>query len=373
VAAILARQAGVNARMVNLRMGVERKLDLRHVMKVGSVVGSNVYVHDSSERFVRELADLTDPEEKRKRFARMYAETTGVVGRLLNMGPYDFLIQGSIATDRRESGREAGKGDGADSGSVVVVKTHHNVGAEGWLAGNQIYPLRELTKDQVRIVARELGLPPEISERQPFPGPGLLIRLVTDYHPVDDDLYANVRDVAASHGLTGYVLPRKGVGLKGDDRAFEHVALLVGERDWKGRIRPAAKELIEDLPVCRVLYLPDDEKLDQRQLNATGTLPFNMRNLDLLREGTETVEQTMERYDVNSSQTPVITFGGHDSPWLVIRDVQSEDFRTVTPLKKPDEFPWECYDEIARESKQLGFGRVAFDVSDKPGGTTEME
>ena len=377
VTAALVKNAGLKATLVYLETGLGRKGEAQHAQNVGSVIGSDVYVHDKSERFVRKLAGFKEPERKRREFSLLYAEALEEIRRR-GVGIDDFVAQGSIATDRRESGKEAGKGDIPDVGTVATIKTHHNVEAEGLISGNQIYPLRGITKERVRIVARTFGLPPEISERQPFPGPGLLIRFLTSYYSVKDELYANVKDTAASHGFKGYVLPRKGVGLKGDNRVFEPIALISGDRDWEG-IRLASKELIAELPICRVLYLPARKKLTQNQLRTAIHLPFNRNNLDLLREGTEIVETTMREHGVNSSQTPVATFGGHDLPWLVIRDVQSEDFRTARPLRKPEEFPWECYDAIARRVKDAGarryggFGRVVFDVSDKPGGTVEME
>ncbi|MBI2543459.1 MAG: gamma-glutamyl-gamma-aminobutyrate hydrolase family protein [Candidatus Aenigmarchaeota archaeon] len=378
VAAALAKEAGIRIRAITLNMGLGRKGEVRHARNVGKMLGEDVYVHPISARSVHQLSKLSEAEEKRKAFVLLYAEAIDDVNNLFGIGPDDFVIQGTIATDRRESGREAGKGETVDKGTAALIKTHHNVGAEKHIRGNQLYPLRGLTKDRVRIVARELGLPQEVSERQPYPGPGLLVRFITAYYPVNDELYNSTREIAHSHGLNGYVLPRKGVGVKGDDRAQEHIALLVGDRDWK-RIRQASKEIIEELPVCRVAYLPEEERFDQNRLQRTIDFPFDRHNLDLLREATEIVETTMRDYNVKSSQTPVVIFGGHDAPWLVIRDVQSEDFRTVRPLKKPDEFPWECYDKIVerirRNSALRRYDkmRVAFDVSDKPGGTTEME
>ena len=137
-----------------------------------------------------------------------------------------------------------------------------------------------------------------------------------------------------------------------------------------------SKRLIEDLDICRVLYLPVSASLVSRPEDDFAYYPMNRRNLDRLRIVTDVVERTIDEYGVKPSQMPVITFGGPTGHINVIRDVQSEDFRTITPLRKPDQFPWDCYLEIhKRLLERLGpaAGLTTFDVSDKPGGTTEWE
>ncbi len=389
VAAYLAKMAGARIIPVYLDMGNGRKNEAQNVSSMLSpLLDTDLCVHDVSRRFLSELRGVDDPEAKRKIFSKLYAGTREEVDTMFNL-QNNALIQGTIATDRRESGKEAGKGGTKDSGTVDTIKTHHNVGAERHFTGLVVSPLQELTKERVRMVARELGLPPEIAQRQPFPGPGLFVRFATGYYPVDAQLAGNVSDIAHHYGLESAVLPRKGVGLKGDERAFEHAALLTGERDWQN-IRYASKRLIEDSDISRVLYSPDDIALSQPRLDRAHKTWLNRKNMDRLREVTDVVERTMEEYGVKVSQTPVITFQGYGGfvnhvrnlfgdglGWVnVVRDVQSEDFRTCRPLRKPDEFPWECYDEIDRRLREsLGddAGITTFDISDKPGGTTEWE
>ncbi|MBI2579760.1 MAG: 7-cyano-7-deazaguanine synthase, partial [Candidatus Aenigmarchaeota archaeon] len=375
VAAMLAKMAGVRIKPVHLDMGNGRKNEARHVSwMLSSLLETDVYVHDRAEKFIAELHGVDDPEQKRKIFSRLYADTKEEVDGMLGLYDGAALIQGTIATDRRETGREAGKGTARDSGTVDTIKTHHNVGAERHFTGLVVSPLEELTKERVRMVAREIGIPPEVSERQPFPGPGLFVRFATGYYIPDTLVADEVSVIASDEGYRGYALPRKGVGLKGDERAFEHAAFLSGERDWEG-VRRVAKQMIEDLPISRVLYFPHERAFSQMNF-WSGGYDLSMENLDRLRDVTDVVERTMDDFGVRASQTPVITFGSN-AGWInVIRDVQSEDFRTCRPLKKPEEFPWECYDEIGKRLKErLGdeAGLTTFDVSDKPGGTTEWE
>ena len=375
VAACLAKTAGLKIQPVYLEMGNGRKGEAQYVSSViGKILNNDIYVHDASSRFIDELYGVHDPEQKRKIFSPLYARTRQEIENKFGLGDY-VLIQGTIATDRRETGKEAGKYSSADKKTVATIKTHHNVGAEDLWKGRVYSPLSELTKDRVRAVARKLGIPREISERQPFPGPGLYVRFVTGYYPPEKSLIYNALDIAESYGMNCYVLPRKGVGLKGDERAFEHAVLLSGERDWKN-IRKAAKNIIEDLDVSRVLYLPTEANISQEELNMRTYNEMTKTGLDRLREITFIVESAMKEYGIVSSQTPVITFSLY-SDWMnVIRDVNSKDFRTLRPLKKPEEFPWECYDDIVKrlkEGKNFAAGITAFDVSDKPGGTTEWE
>ncbi|HLC67978.1 MAG TPA: gamma-glutamyl-gamma-aminobutyrate hydrolase family protein [archaeon] len=377
VAAMLAEISGISINAVYLDMGNGRKGEAEYVSRtLTELLRSYVMVQDVSTSFLEELGGILDPEVKRKAFARLYASTREGMDKFfgLDLGNA-LLLQGTIATDKRESGKEAGKKSSTDAGTVDTIKTHHNVGAEYHFTGPTLSPLEELTKDRVRAVARALGLPPELSERQPFPGPGLFVRFASGFYPYTDELVGNVNKVARAYGLGGFVLPRKGVGLKGDGRAFEHTALLTGGRDWKNA-RKASKQLIEDLPISRVLYYPFDVVISQDDFSDGSDIPMTRQNLDRLREVTEIVETTMARYGVKASQTPVIALPDSDGWINVIRDFDSKDFRTGRPLMKPDEFPWECYDEIkymVGEKLADHDGMTVFDLSDKPGGTTEWE
>ncbi len=372
VVAALARQAGIKVKPVHIDAGNERLGEADYVKSMlHEQLGLDVYVLDQSDKFISSLLNLDDPEVKRRKFQRLYNNTKTYVESSFDLGD-TILLDGTLATDKRESGKEAGTGDIRDTGSTEVIKTHHNT--SDW-KGRKVAVLEGLTKQHTRMVARYLELPPEVSERRPFPGPGLFVRYSTGRYEVSSDLMHNANEISRHHGMDAYVMPRKSVGLKGDSRVFEHAVILTGERDWKN-IRMVSKRLIEDLDICRVLYLPVSASLVSRPEDDFAYYPMNRRNLDRLRIVTDVVERTIDEYGVKPSQMPVITFGGPTGHINVIRDVQSEDFRTITPLRKPDQFPWDCYLEIhKRLLERLGpaAGLTTFDVSDKPGGTTEWE
>ncbi|MQL53470.1 glutamine-hydrolyzing GMP synthase [Desulfofundulus thermobenzoicus] len=184
-----------------------------------------VYV-DASERFLKRLAGVTDPEQKRKiigeEFIRVFEEEAAKLGQV------DFLVQGTLYPDVVESG----------TATAAVIKSHHNVG--GLPADMQlalIEPLRWLFKDEVREVGRELGLPDEVVWRQPFPGPGLAVRIIGEVtaeklamlRHADAIFREEIRRAGLSRDIWQYfaVLPGlRSVGVMGDGRTYAHTVAL---------------------------------------------------------------------------------------------------------------------------------------------------
>ncbi len=129
--------------------------------------GMNLVTVEAADRFLERLAGVTDPEEKRKAigetFIRVFEEVAG------DLGSAGFLVQGTLYPDVIESG----------TADAARIKSHHNVGGlPADMRFELIEPLRDLFKDEVRAIGEELGLPPEIVWRQPFPGPGLAVRII---------------------------------------------------------------------------------------------------------------------------------------------------------------------------------------------------
>jgi len=193
-------------------------------------LGLDLRVVDATERFLGQLAGVEDPEEKRRRightFIDVFEEAAGEVS-----GDVGFLVQGTLYPDVIESTSPRG-------GPSATIKTHHNVGGlRPDLPFALIEPLRELFKDEVRQVGRELGLPEEIVGRHPFPGPGLAIRVLgavsrerLDVLRQADAIY--LEEIRAE-GLYDEIwqafavlLPVQSVGVMGDHRTYENVAAL---------------------------------------------------------------------------------------------------------------------------------------------------
>jgi len=193
-------------------------------------VGIDLRVVDAATRFLGELAGVDDPEEKRRRIGHTFIDVFEDAARHVP-GNVGFLVQGTLYPDVIESASPRG-------GPSVTIKTHHNVGGlRPNLPWQLIEPLRELFKDEVRQVGRELGLPEEIVGRHPFPGPGLAIRVLG---PVTEERLNLLRRVDAIYieeirtaGLYDQIwqafavlLPIKSVGVMGDGRTYDHVVAL---------------------------------------------------------------------------------------------------------------------------------------------------
>jgi len=193
-------------------------------------LGIDLRVVDASPRFLTALAGVEDPEEKRRRIGHTFIDVFEDAARHV-AGQVAFLVQGTLYPDVIESASPKG-------GPSVTIKTHHNVGGlRPGLPWQLIEPLRELFKDEVRQVGRELGLAEEIVARHPFPGPGLAIRVLG---PVTAERLELLRRVDAIYleevraaGLYDQIwqafavlLPIRSVGVMGDGRTYDHVVAL---------------------------------------------------------------------------------------------------------------------------------------------------
>ena len=193
-------------------------------------LGIDLRVVDASDLFISRLAGVTDPEEKRRRIGHTFIEAFETEAKQVG-NDVGFLVQGTLYPDVIESISPRG-------GPSVTIKTHHNVGGlPERLPFKLIEPLRELFKDEVRQVGRELGLPEEIVGRHPFPGPGLAIRILGEVTRPSLEILRNadaiyIEEIRAA-GLYDEIwqafavlLPVRSVGVLGDDRSYEQVVAL---------------------------------------------------------------------------------------------------------------------------------------------------
>jgi GMP synthase (glutamine-hydrolysing) len=190
---------------------------------------------NARERFLAQLEGITDPEVKRKRIGHEFINVFEEESKRL--GPFDYLAQGTLYPDVIES---ADTNVDPKSGERVAVKikSHHNVGGlPKDLRFKLIEPLRKLFKDEVRKVGRSIGLPEEIVNRQPFPGPGLAIRIIGEVTAERLNILRDadfiVRQEINRHGLYGelwqafaVLLPIRSVGVMGDQRTYAYPIVL---------------------------------------------------------------------------------------------------------------------------------------------------
>jgi GMP synthase (glutamine-hydrolysing) len=230
VAAVLVHKAiGNQLTCVFVNNGVLRKNEFQSVQKnLRDKLGLNIVAVDASQRFLKQLAGITDPETKRKRIGaefiavfddeahRIAAETGGV----------DWLVQGTLYPDVIESS--------SVKGPSQTIKSHHNVGGlPEFMKLKLIEPLRDLFKDEVRRIGRDMGMPEDILGRQPFPGPGLAVRILGEVTPERVALLQEADDIVVSEiksaGLYSRIwqsfavlLPVMSVGVMGDQRTYAY-------------------------------------------------------------------------------------------------------------------------------------------------------
>jgi GMP synthase (glutamine-hydrolysing) len=190
-------------------------------------LGIDLRTVDASADFLADLAGITDPETKRKRIGHRFIDVFEQAAKDVD-GDVGFLVQGTLYPDVIESFSPTG-------GASVTIKTHHNVGGlPERLPFKLIEPLRELFKDEVRQVGRELGLPEEMVGRHPFPGPGLAIRILGEVTKEQCDLLRHadaiyIEEIRAAdlydHIWQAFavLLPIRSVGVMGDFRSYDQV------------------------------------------------------------------------------------------------------------------------------------------------------
>jgi GMP synthase (glutamine-hydrolysing) len=231
VAALLLHRAiGKNVRCIFVNNALLRKGEPEQILKIfRNIFHLNLDYAERSKKFLARLKGVTDPEEKRKiigdEFVKTFEEEADKVKGV------KFLGQGTLYPDVIESFSPTG----APSSRI---KSHHNVGGlPAHMKLKLIEPLRDLFKDEVRLIGKELGLPENIIHRQPFPGPGLAIRIIGEVTPERLDLLREV-DQRVIEEITNanlyeqvwqsfaILLPIKSVGVMGDERTYENVVAL---------------------------------------------------------------------------------------------------------------------------------------------------
>ena len=230
VAAMLINKAiGKQLTCIFVDTGLLRKNEAKSVMDVyAQNFDMNIKCINAEERFLSKLKGVEDPEEKRKIIGKEFIEVFN--GEASKLKDAEFLAQGTIYPDVIESV--------SVKGPSVTIKSHHNVGGlPEDLNFKLLEPLRELFKDEVRKVGRELGIPDYMVDRHPFPGPGLGIRILGEVTKEKADILREADDIfieeLRKEGLYSKVsqafvvlLPVKSVGVMGDERTYEYTTVL---------------------------------------------------------------------------------------------------------------------------------------------------
>jgi GMP synthase (glutamine-hydrolysing) len=268
-AILVNRAIGESLLCVLVDTGYMRKNETETNERLLKKLGLNVLVVDAKKRFYDKLSGVVDPEQKRKIIGELFIRVFEEIARKENAR---FFVQGTIAPDWIESG----------GGLRDRIKSHHNVGGlPEKIEFEIVEPLRDLYKDEVRIVGKALGLPSELYERQPFPGPGLAVRIVGEATAenarivreacaiVEEEIEKAVAkgEMSKPWQYFAVLLPCKAVGVHGDVRVYGRVVVVRSVESLDGmsaayskiphgvleRISVRISNTLKD-DVCRVVF-----------------------------------------------------------------------------------------------------------------------
>ncbi len=298
-------------------------------------------VYNGEQRFLKAVKGAIDPEEKRKIIGELFVEIANEEMAKLDIDNY-LLGQGTIYPDTIESGGT----EHADK-----IKTHHNrvdLIQEMIDQGKIIEPLKDLYKDEVRELGKELGISKALLERHPFPGPGLAIRA----------LCSNGKD------------PIKSVGVQGDERSYKEPAIITKLASFKQLNKKSIAITNNSDKVNRVLYLTYPQKL--RKLK-THPKTLTKDRLDLLRQADDIVMKFIKREKISKEiwQFPTVLLPlGQKGESLVLRPIESKEAMTVNFYSMKKALLNKLVKELAKLSE---IDYIFYDITNKPPGTIEWE
>ncbi|EMN47525.1 GMP synthase (glutamine-hydrolyzing) [Leptospira interrogans str. L1207] len=351
--------------------GFMRKDEVISLQKKLTFQNIHLTVRDESSLFYKSLKDKSDPEEKRKIVGNLFLEARDRAVKDLDLEYGDWLLgQGTIYPDTIESG---------GTKHSHTIKTHHNrVEAIQKLIeqGKVIEPIRDLYKDEVRDLGVLLGLESEWVGRHPFPGPGLVVRMLavekkgTDKDQLEIDSYLSTQD-----GLSGKILPIASVGVKGDRRSYANCVVLNDiETDWNTLDRVATHLSNRFSFINRVVLLPFESDLKKLNFQFTG-MQLDKKCSDLLREADFTVESVIRKLGLYNKiwQMPVVLLPigeKENEKSIVLRPVESQEAMTANFFRMERSVLQEIKIEVLKIPE---IRYLFFDLTNKPPGTIEWE
>ena len=325
------------------------------------------------------LSKETDPERKRRIIGEVFIQiVNNVIDRLGLDKENTFIAQGTLRPDLIESGNPD------ISGFAHKIKTHHNdvaIVREARKKGLIVETNSDWHKDEVRRVARKLGLDEAIASRQPFPGPGLAIRLICHDKAseaiITPEEVSKLAEILNGTNEQGFILPIKSVGVQGDARSYRNLCLMSGNKldfDWK-ELTSKAKEITDTiLSINRVGYILNKSNITEK-INC-----YDMRaedeNIDLLREIDYIVTSTLADCKVNQTFAVLIPVGITKKYSIAIRTFVTNDFMTGRPGILGTEIPMEKIKTIVEEVERKYGDKIEFviyDITSKPPATTEWQ
>ncbi|RLG14234.1 MAG: glutamine-hydrolyzing GMP synthase [Candidatus Nanohalarchaeota archaeon] len=326
------------------------------------------------------LKDAISPEIKRKIIGDCFMRVTQKEIEKMNLDMGKTLIaQGTLRPDLIESASELA------SSKADVIKTHHNdsqLVREQREKGMVVEPNKDWHKDEVRRVGKQLGLSDALVMRQPFPGPGLAIRIICADKPfIGEDFdrtNEKLNNCVSSIGVNACLLPFRTVGVQGDSRTYKYAAVLWGNAKWS-ELMNIAKEIPQHFHnINRIVYA-----LGKKIEGPIKTIIPTQLSPDAIRELQKAdyiVGKNLIKYNAvkKTAQVPVIlipvSLGREKKRSIAIRPFITNDFMTGVPAFPREDIPIECLNNIAKEIlDECNIGCVVYDLTPKPPGTVEWE
>eukprot|EP00306_Pavlova_sp_CCMP459_P019636 CAMPEP_0185197280 /NCGR_PEP_ID=MMETSP1140-20130426/39993_1 /TAXON_ID=298111 /ORGANISM="Pavlova sp., Strain CCMP459" /LENGTH=648 /DNA_ID=CAMNT_0027764387 /DNA_START=35 /DNA_END=1981 /DNA_ORIENTATION=- len=409
VCAALLHKALGPERVIALHVdhGFMRLDESKKVVKALEAIGVKIHHLDATVDFAKAftevhgknegpLDEMVAPEVKRKIIGDTFMRVTQKMCTDLGIHADDvFLAQGTLRPDLIESASKL------VSGNAECIKTHHNdtqLVRDLRDMGRIIEPLKDYHKDEVRALGTELGLSEELVWRQPFPGPGLAIRILCTreaYAPpgreaVQKQLDVVLKDKGMDKDFACCLLPVRTVGVQGDGRSYAHLVGISAKAHDGGMSMKAEEwarlaEFAKVIPgkvhaVNRVVFLfgkPVSGLVDD-VTPTTLVQPVVQK----LQHADDVVTQCLRKHDLmrKLAQVPVVlfpcSFGEPGSHSIGIRTFITNDFMTGTPAIPGKSLPLAAVHDMAKRlmsGEVKGLSRIAYDLTPKPPGTTEWE
>ena len=376
--------------------GFSRENEIAEVKKALQKLKFNLHVENAQDKFFQALSGITEPEEKRQIIGKMFLTVQKEVAKKLKLNPKEwFLGQGTIYPDTIETGgtKHADK-----------IKTHHNRVPEIeelLRAGRVVEPLKQLYKDEVRLLGEELGLPRELVWRHPFPGPGLAVRcLCAGNQELISPLTRGARGVneaqtkinttlaefsTSNSKLQSVILPLKSVGVQGDARTYRHPLALFGKiKSWQKLDEITTKMTNHFAEINRVILC-----LSHANPPALKIIPATLtkKRINLLQKADSAVTKILLKENLYQKvwQFPVVLapialdltldLKGLLGPLrsgesIILRPVNSTEAMTANFAR----LPWQVVEKITNALLKIsGIEMVFYDLTNKPPGTIEWE
>jgi len=369
--ALLAMALGPeNLFAMHVDTGFMRKNESKIVKKEVEKLGiKKIQVINAGKAFLSALKGVYDPEEKRNIIGKLFVDITMKEMKKINLDENDWLLgQGTIYPDTIETG---------GTKNSNKIKTHHNrapIIMKLINEGKVIEPLNQLYKDEVRKIGKLLGLPDKLIDRQPFPGPGLAVRILCSNgnEKIDVKAEENINKKIEGMGYRAKLLPVKAVGVQGDNRTYRNAVLISGELDY-AKIEEVSTLITNSFNfVNRVVFLVEPNKIKSIKLCKSY---LSNKRVKKLQEADFIAMNEIENAGIINDiwQFPVVLlpvdFNGKGEG-IVLRPVSSKEAMTAKFYPLPEKILKKI---AANIMKIKGVGAIMLDVTHKPPATIEWE